>query len=439
MGYKRPDLEMQYALTLLQPYMKLLRENRKLRRKFLKFAEQRTQIPIWRLRQRLYNINHGRFPSTLVALLIVEFFEGERSTPTVEESLPPMPELLLHAGNTKALGGASKEPAAIVTSNGMVDLEWIRFHSPSDGDCHIVRGAVTVIGGPPGVGKSRGATALAVAGATCRDWFGLKVVRPFKSLILQSENGRSRLAKDFAAFSSGTIDDFIRVSEPPAYGMAFEHAEFREALARDLAEFGPDVVILDPWNAVVPDDKQKDYLEAFQAIRKVVSHGDSAPALVIVAHTRKPKTEDRPKGRALLNSLSGSYTLGSVPRCVFVMQPASDDPGDDRVIWTCCKNNDGEIAEPSVWHRRNGLFEPCADFDLVEFNGQSGRGKTEITKNILIALFEGGKQKLTRSEAVERLMEITDCQKSAAYNALRIDGRFAAFLTESEGILCWKS
>jgi len=443
---------MQYALTRLQPYIKLLGENRRLRRKFLKYAEQRTQTPIWKLRHRLYNITHGRFPSTLVALLIVEFFEAERPMPAINEPLPPTPALLLHAGDTKAQGHASKEPAAIVTSNGMVDREWIRFHSPSQcrnyvpsagyvlvGDCHIVRGAVTVIGGPPGVGKSRGATALAVAGATCRDWFGLKIVRPFKTLILQSENGRFRLAKDFAAFPPGTIDGFIRVSEPPGYGMAFDRPEFRAALARDLAEFLPDVVILDPWNAVVPDDKQRDYLEAFQAIREVVPPVDSAPALVIVAHTRKPKPEDRTKGRALLNSLSGSHTLGSVPRCVFVMQPASDNPEDNRVVWTCCKNNDGEIAEPSVWFRRHGFFEACADFDLAEFNGQSGHGKTEITKDDLLALFEDGKRNLTRAEAVEKLMEITLCKKSAAYNALKVDGRFSAFLSESAGTLCWKS
>ena len=37
------------------------------------------------------------------------------------------------------------------------------------GDCHIVRGSVFVIGGAPGVGKSRASVALAEAGATERD------------------------------------------------------------------------------------------------------------------------------------------------------------------------------------------------------------------------------------------------------------------------------
>jgi hypothetical protein len=57
--------------------------------------------------------------------------------------------------------------------------QWITLLSPSEarnytppegsilvGDCHLVRGATCVIGGMAGVGKSRAATALAVAGAT---------------------------------------------------------------------------------------------------------------------------------------------------------------------------------------------------------------------------------------------------------------------------------
>jgi Mrp family chromosome partitioning ATPase len=44
------------------------------------------------------------------------------------------------------------------------------------GDYHIQRAAPFVIGGAPGVGKSRGAVALAVAGATGNDWFGSKCI-----------------------------------------------------------------------------------------------------------------------------------------------------------------------------------------------------------------------------------------------------------------------
>jgi Mrp family chromosome partitioning ATPase len=52
------------------------------------------------------------------------------------------------------------------------------------GDCHIVRGLVFVIGGAPGVGKSHASVALAVAGATRREWFGLSLHCHFKTMII---------------------------------------------------------------------------------------------------------------------------------------------------------------------------------------------------------------------------------------------------------------
>ena len=50
------------------------------------------------------------------------------------------------------------------------------------------------------------------------------------------------------------------------------------------------------------------------------------------------------------------------------MQAASDDTTDNRVVWTCCKNNDGDLGARSAWERRNGLFAPVADFDWTAFD-----------------------------------------------------------------------
>ncbi len=236
------------------------------------------------------------------------------------------------------------------------------------GDCHVTRGSVFVIGGAPGVGKSRGAVGLGVAGATGADWFGLTVHARFRTMIVQNENGRFRLSREFADLDCATLEDFVRVCPPPPLGLAFDRIEFQEALAAAIADFRPDVIVVDPWNAVARDEKAKDYLETFNAIRAVIPTGDNAPALGIVAHTRKPRGDERTTGRGLLNLLAGSYVLGSIPRCAFVMQSASDDPTEDRVVWTCCKNNDGELGQPTAWQRRNGLFAPVKDFDWTEFD-----------------------------------------------------------------------
>src|SRR5262249_32644770 len=79
------------------------------------------------------------------------------------------------------------------------------------GDCHIVKGSVFVIGGAPGVGKSRSAVTLAVAGATGHDWFGLTVHRGFKTMIVQTENGEFRLAREFQQLDCDALENFVRV------------------------------------------------------------------------------------------------------------------------------------------------------------------------------------------------------------------------------------
>ena len=327
---------------------------------------------------------------------------------------------------------------------------YLEFQKPSDllqyeppvgfelvGNFHIQKGAPFVIGGAPGVGKSRAAVALAVAGATGQSWFGLKVHRHFKTMILQTENGRVRLKNEFLDIPCQGLDDFVRICPPPPYGFAFDRPEFRFQLRQAIEDFQPDVFLLDPFNRLAQDDKVRDYRQAFEDLMDVLPTGEAAPALGIVAHTRKPKDAERSNGRSALSMLAGSYLLGSVPRTVFIMQSATDETTESRVLWHCCKNNDGELGVSSVWERGNGLFKPVTDFDWSELNG-SGEGSAVITEEDLATLFEHGRRRLARSQAVRDLIEQTGCKRSAAYNALKLNGRFAARLVEDANeLLTW--
>lgn len=311
------------------------------------------------------------------------------------------------------------------------------------GDKHIMRGGVVVIGGAPGIGKSRAATALAVAGATGESWFGLPVRRKFRTLILQNENGLHRLKDEFAAMESGALEEWVRVSEPPAFGMAFSDQEFRRQLVREINAFRPDVIIFDPWNSLAADDSQRDYKAAFDVLRSIAGQGLTGAALVVVAHTRKPKDTDRKSGRSLLHELSGAHLLGSVPRCVFIMQAGSDDGDDDRVVWQCAKNNDGDMGKRSAWHRCNGGFIPSDGFDWEAFDGAGGQPRKDcITRETVRSLFvddDGRARTILKRIAVEELMERTGKGKSACYESLGSGGRFAVHLQEDrEGFLSWK-
>jgi hypothetical protein len=330
--------------------------------------------------------------------------------------------------------------------------QWIEFCTPSQlrdykppegavlvGDFHIVRGAVFVIGGAPGVGKSRAGVALAVSGASGSNWFGLSLHRRFRTLIVQNENGRLRLCNEFAGLPCDELSEYVRVSPPPPYGLNFDSPEFQQQLQAAVAEFKPDVVLIDPWNAVARDEKARDYLETFNLIRSVIPGGDDGPAIGIVAHTRKPKPDERANGRSLLNLLSGSYVLGSVPRSVFIIQAAADDPEDPRIVFTCCKNNDGPLGKPSAWERGNGVFEAVMDFDWKEFYG-SEKSRRVITEEDMAALFrlDGRTRMLDLAKAAKELQDRTRASRATCYNALKSDGPFAARLHRDGNLLSWR-
>jgi hypothetical protein len=305
------------------------------------------------------------------------------------------------------------------------------------GDTHIALGQQFVIGGAPGVGKSRAGTALAVAGATGEDWFGLKVHRRFKTLILQNENGELRLKQEFGDLDVSKLEDFVRISPPPPKGIQMDKLLFRKAFLMAIESFAPDVILFDPWNAVARGSTDEDYQEAFEQILTLIGKRPDSPAVGIVAHTRKPRIGERSSGRSLLNLLAGSYVLGSIPRAAFVVQAASDDTEDDRVVWTVCKNSNGKEGPRSAWRRRNGLFERVDEFDWKEFDGGESKGlgsKAKVTEQHIRELFDFGSRSLKLGDAARELMRIAGVGKSAAYDALllkdtdRTEARFARML-----------
>lgn len=328
------------------------------------------------------------------------------------------------------------------------DVPHITFFSPKQvscyippenvqliGDFHLVKdtGFVTVIGGPAGVGKSLTSMALAVAGATgSGEWFGLPVHRKFKTMIIQTENGMFRLSRNFKELDCDLLEDYVRICDPPPNGLRLREEGFYLALRNEIAKFTPDVVVLDPFNSVARDQEQKTYLDTIDLIRSVLPLHTS---LVIVAHTRKPKSDERSVGRSLMNIIAGSHVLVTIPRSVFVLQYASDDPEDDEVVWTCCKNNDGELGARTAWKRKTGLFLPVPNFDWATFDGADKDKRVVIQEAMILEVFESGP--LHRTLARDKLMEISGASKSQVYNVLSSKGRFADHLVFKGDTIDW--
>jgi AAA domain/DnaB-like helicase N terminal domain len=359
----------------------------------------------------------------------------------------------MHRGELTPEQAQEKLATLIKTKANTIEREpRIRFSSPRSlrdfvpdkdivliGDCHIMRGEVFVIGGEPGVGKSLGATQLAVSGATQRDWFGHTVHRQFRTMIVQNENGRYRLRLEFSSLDCDEIENWIRVSEPPPFGLTLTNKEFQEDIGAALDSFKPECVIFDPWNAAARDDKQRDYVETFDALRNLLPTGSDKPALGIIAHTRKPlPNEKRTGGTGLMHLLSGSYILTSVPRCIFIMTRGSQDETDDSVVFFNPKNSNGENAPRSAWHRKLSGFTQATDFDWKEFDKPPAERKV-ITLDHIREVFGDGKRPLELKEAAHDLATLVEVTESAAYNALKADGKFSANISRNNGMLTFHS
>ena len=353
-------------------------------------------------------------------------------------------------------GGNGKEKTTAGRGEKKSRKPLIEFYSPSQlknyvvppdqclvGDFHLQRGAPSVLAGPPGCGKSRATLWLAILGAKgSGKWFGMPVHCRFKTLIIQSENGLARLHRDFEQITNVTdLDDWIRISSFPGYrGFEFSNPNFREDVKAMLREFKPELVIIDPWNACVRDSMEKDFLEGFERLREIMAEVPNATCLII-HHLRKPRAEDRHKGRSLANMLSGSYVLVSMARSVMVMQPATDDTEDARVVFTPSKNNDGELGARSAWNREASLFEPVLDFNFEEFDGGEAKREPKVREEHLRTLFEDGGRSLVLKTAVAELQELAGVGRTAAYDALKLDGgRFSNLLTkDSNDLIGWRA
>ena len=341
-------------------------------------------------------------------------------------------------------------PRELRESNGPRFLEFLSPDQLADwqtpegfnlvGDSHLVRGGLSVIAGVPGCGKSRTLAGLAIAGATRSPWMGHEVHANFRTLIVQAENGPFRLKQEFSEIREGSrvnLADWLRINYPGRHGLPLHDPAFRRELRDVISEFKPGVVAFDPWNRIVQDDKQKDYRAAIDWLMELLPDAiEQRPALVVVSHLRKGSGgEGRKRGRDLLPELSGSGMIGSSARSVFILEPGSPDPADNRLVWTVAKNNDGHEGASSAWLRRNGLFDPCDDFDFEEFFSRAGMSREKITaEDIREALGSG----TVKKNASKRLREITGCGQSAAYVALNTNGRFGQLIDETpEGLLIW--
>jgi len=273
------------------------------------------------------------------------------------------------------------------------------------GDKHIQKGTISILAGPPGIGKSLATTSLAIAGANGSNWFGLNVHCKYKTMILQAENSSCRLRDEFMHRENKDLDQWIRTSEAPKLGFEFESSDFRKALKKHISQFDPNLLILDAWNHIAEDDNMQAYNKAFEFVLDVCPMGAENPAVMIVAHTRKPDREKKSKGKEMMHEIAGSHKLYSLPRSVIMIQPN----GKDSINVECCKNNDGSTGSLGTWKYENLSFKRN---NLIDLNAIPETGITlSDFEDVLTA-------PMKKSELVRQLMSKTGKSKATCYSAI---------------------
>ena len=319
------------------------------------------------------------------------------------------------------------------------------------GDNEICSGydGVAVIAGPGSSGKSLTVTALALAGAIgAGHWMGRKVHRKFRVLVIQAENGLSRLKGEMEAVRRMhpdiDLDEWLRVTEPPEGGLRFADADFRPALARMVSEFKPDLVIIDPWSHVGCEDSSTEVINMIAMIRSCFPAGDDCPGLLIVAHTKKPRAEEVRRGRSLVNQVSGSIALVNTARTVYVLLPWTEETTDERIYWTCAKLNNGQMYGATVWKRRFGTFfehdpstppETWGQTDEGDGRAVANKARRAVTIEMVRDIFKATKRDgMKKGELVDELVNRFSVKRTPAYDGIKYlvsEG----FLNEAAGII----
>lgn len=84
---------------------------------------------------------------------------------------------------------------------------------------------------------------------------------------------------------------------------------------------------------------------------------DQAPAILLVARTRKVRNEETMRGRNLANCVSGSVVWVNTSRWRYLGVPFdADSIEDQRVYFAAANLNEGPNHAPTVWKRRSGTF-----------------------------------------------------------------------------------
>jgi hypothetical protein len=183
------------------------------------------------------------------------------------------------------------------------------------GEGFIRRGAVTLLTGGTGIGKSVLTAQMSVSVAAGVPFLGcMHVHEPVRVLHIQAENDAETMQRDFCSCVKHSSSDVFMVSKnlilAHAYGIT--GLEFCRWLGDVVAHYKPSLIVVDPYQSFAAAGDMNNtagFLEWHRPVQALIQQLNIA--LLLVAHTPKPRDRDGWNIRESVYMAAGTSALAN--------------------------------------------------------------------------------------------------------------------------------
>ena len=279
------------------------------------------------------------------------------------------------------------------------------YQPPEDrdilGQAILRQGSLSLLMGQPGLGKSTASFALAVANVRGDHSFaGIPLCpRPRRWLFIGNENGPDRWKAHFAdAAGTMTSDQREALRSNIAVAALFdgESADMslpdqEHRLEATVRAAQADVVVLDPWTEIVPNEIDSTVVRAaIGSLRRAIRRANHRAATLVVCHAKagREMVADSIGNFGAGTAQRGNRMLYSSARAALLMVP-HDEEGTDLVL-TLAKCNDGPPLNPRriAFDREAFRYRVNANFDVQAWTAGL-RAKTRPKRKVDPETIEG--------------------------------------------------
>ena len=277
-----------------------------------------------------------------------------------------------------------------------LDIEADESEPPEEvwGGLRLAPGQLMEVIGGSGLGKSRMMLNLAVNQVLGRDFAGLPTCRrPLKWLFYGNENGFYRFRNDLRQmlkFCSSEQRERLRghiflptMARPKDVYVSFADEENRVKLKTTIRYRDADVVVLDPWGAVIDGDELDDgdvRKTIFEIMDILAANVEKPTAGIILNHSRNGAKElADAAGFSAANYGKNSKAIFSVMRNVWNLRPAHIADQITKIELIHAKSSDFAAYEPRAvdFDPRTFTYDLDPAFDHVAWQYELERIKRD--------------------------------------------------------------